>query len=305
MKKGFTLLELIITLLVVFILVTVGGVSYRLVLEKARARVDETNKQTILRAIKVASLEAGVLGELDNEWYLQHIGNAYTEVMKESGWWTKFSYFFVRLNTPRDVYADVGKYVDPQYMKKYGVDPQVFISPSDKNGPPSYGINARLEGKKWDEIEAGTIVIGDCDNPAGTFVLLSELSARHYTTLESLVSNSPKIQAILLVGRVLEEDGKDMRVLVTAIGDCISNCGSDKECKKNCALHVEVDEAETQLEELPEETDDGIEAEGADYGDVCKSKPSKGECDECCEVRCKNGGSNCEPKCKEKCKGKK
>lgn len=304
MKKGFTLLELIITLLVVFILVTVGGVSYKLVLEKAKARVCATNQEVILRAVKVASLEAGVLGELDNERYLEHIGNAYAQVMKESGWWTRFSYFFVRLNTPPEVYADVGKYVDPQYMKKYGVEPQVLVCPSDRNGPPSYGVNTALEGIKWGDINEGIVVVGDCDNVS--FTQVSDLSGKHYTTLESLVSNTPKIQAILPVGRVLKEDSTDMPVLVTAIGQCINGCNaSDKECKKNCALHKTV-EVQGQIIEGGEGpggvSGSGLSVNSVDQDDECKQKPSKEKCEECCDLKCKHAGTDCSFRCKGKCK---
>jgi competence protein ComGC len=226
MKRSFTLIETIITVVIILIFATFGLVGYRQILDNARQRVDETNQQALARALAIYSLEndrfPATLGELK----LEHLKKAYAEVIEKGDWFTKFSYFFVKLNTPPQVYA---QFLTPENLAKYGVREEMFHCPADPNGLPSYGLNEALANKRWDDIAEGEILIGDCD--AHTFditTLDTDLAYRHITNW-----GTKRITVVTTKGgKVIKDDDEEMDVQ----GDCEAVCESDYEsCKITCS----------------------------------------------------------------------
>jgi hypothetical protein len=116
----------------------------------------------------------GSLGDLK----LKHLKKGYAKAIKENDWLTKLSYFFVKINTPSQVYA---QFLTPGNLEKYGVDPQIFNCPADTNGAPSYGIKQGVAGMRWEEIMPGEVIVGDCDNY--TFSDETGLAERHIKNL--------------------------------------------------------------------------------------------------------------------------
>ena len=143
------------------ILSTLGIATYRQVLDNARQKVCETNLKTLEAAVEMYALENDALPASLGDLKPSHVKKAYAKVMREEGWLTKFAYFFVKLNTPKEVYAQFLTY---DRLGKYGPAAQVFHCPADTNGGVSYGINAQLAGKRWGDISEDTLIVADCDS---------------------------------------------------------------------------------------------------------------------------------------------
>ena len=158
------------------IIATFTLVGYRQLLENARQRVCSTNLKALGAAVEIYALENDVLPATLGDLKLEHLLKGYAKAIDSRDWFTKFSYFFIKINTPPDVYA---QFLTPENLKKYGVTPEIFRCPADTNGPPSYGINANLVGKKLEDIPEGEVVIADCDHY--TFTSQDEFSFRHFS----------------------------------------------------------------------------------------------------------------------------
>ncbi|MCD6228268.1 MAG: prepilin-type N-terminal cleavage/methylation domain-containing protein [Candidatus Omnitrophica bacterium] len=180
MKKGYSLMEVIMVVVVGLIIATFTLVGYRQLLENARQRVCSTNLKALGAAVEVYALENDVLPATLGDLKLEHLLKGYAKAIDNRDWFTKFSYFFIKINTPPDVYA---QFLTPENLKKYGVTPEIFRCPADTNGPPSYGINANLAGKKLEDIPEGEVVIADCDHY--TFTSSEQLSFRHFSKFGS------------------------------------------------------------------------------------------------------------------------
>ncbi len=180
MKKGFTLAEVMITVIVILILATVGMATYKQVLDNAYQKVCAGNLAVLKSAVEIYAIENDVLPATLGQLKLEHLEKAYARAAEERDWQTKFSYFFVKLNSPRPAYAQIAHLndlMDPDEMQKRGIDPQIFICPADHTPPPggiSYGINQALLGLRWENVPSDTAIVGDCD--ADTF---ASLAPRH------------------------------------------------------------------------------------------------------------------------------
>jgi len=178
MRKSFTLMETIMVVVVIGILSTLGIATYRQLLDNARQKVCETNLKTLETAVEMYALENDALPASLGDLKPSQVKKAYAKVMRKEGWFTKFAYFFVKLNTPREVYAQFLTYDN---LGKYGAASQVFHCPADTNGGVSYGINAQLAGKRWRDISEDTWIVADCDNY--TFSSSGALAYRHIKNL--------------------------------------------------------------------------------------------------------------------------
>lgn len=181
MKKSFTLLEVTVTTVIILILATLGIVSYRQVLDKTYQKVCATNQMLLLGGVEQYFLDTGVAPATLGDIKPEHLRRAYVEVMKKADWFTKFSYFFVRLNRPKQAFAGIVNLEDlvkPEKMQEYGVPAEVFLCPADRNRGISYGINTNLKNyNKWKDVPADMVIIGDCDSY--TFSSPAELAYRH------------------------------------------------------------------------------------------------------------------------------
>jgi len=190
MNRGTTLLELIVVVTVVLILASFAIAGYRQVVDNTRQTICATNEAVIMGAIKQHFISTGVspasLGQIKPEYLYR----SYVEVMQNSTWWIKFSYFFEKLNRPNNAYAELdalSDLVDWEKMKVYGLPLAVFQCPADKTPPPagtSYGINANLRNyTKWKDIPNDEFIVGDCESH--TFTSISQLDARHLTNFST------------------------------------------------------------------------------------------------------------------------
>ncbi len=202
MKRGFTLMEIIVALIIVGVFATLGIASYGQFLETARQKVCETNLKVLELAVKAYVVRndafPATLGRLEP----QDIANAYAKVTAANGWVAKFSYIFVKLNTPKQAYAAVLNMADlmnPDKMSEYGASHEVFKCPSDHTGEGiSYGINAALAGKKWSEADGDSALIADCNSR--TFADENDFDGRHTIRL-----GTRSIALSITIGEILQK----------------------------------------------------------------------------------------------------
>jgi len=174
LKKGFTLLELLVVLTVLLVLSSFGMYLYHKSLAYAKDTVCQTNLRALQESIILYAADndalPGTLGELK----LEHLEKGYAKAMKDRGWLIKACTLLIKFDASDHAYAQFLTYDN---LKRYGATEKIFHCPGDHNGGASYGINAELEGKRWSDIHKNAIVVADCDKYV--FHSLDELSKRH------------------------------------------------------------------------------------------------------------------------------
>lgn len=174
MNRGYTLVELAITLAVILILSSICIYAYFGALAHARDTVCETNIRGLKKAVEDYVLENDVLPATLGHLKLKHVEKGYAKAMEEMGWRTKFGLFFLKLDAADHAYA---QFLTRENLKKYGGEEKKFHCYADDNGLPSYGISGNLEGKKWSEVGQDEIIVADCDQ--SVFTSLNQLAKRH------------------------------------------------------------------------------------------------------------------------------
>lgn len=173
-KKGFTLLELLVVLTVLLILSSFGMYLYQRSLAYAKGTVCQTNLRALQESIILYTAEndalPGTLGELK----LEHLEKGYAKAMEDRGWLVKASTFFIKFDASNHAYAQFLTY---ENLKEYGVTEEIFHCPADHNGGASYGINSELQGKSWSDVGKHVIVVADSDKYV--FHSVDDLSKRH------------------------------------------------------------------------------------------------------------------------------
>jgi prepilin-type N-terminal cleavage/methylation domain-containing protein len=174
MRKGFTLLELLVVLTVLLILSSFGMYLYHRSLAYAKDTVCETNLRALQESIILYSAEndalPGTLGQLK----LEHLEKGYAKAMEDGGWLIKASTLLIKFDASSYAYAQFLTY---ENLKKYGATEEIFHCPGDHNGGASYGINGALEGKSWGDVGEHAIVVADSDKYV--FHSIDDLSKRH------------------------------------------------------------------------------------------------------------------------------
>jgi prepilin-type N-terminal cleavage/methylation domain-containing protein len=168
MKRGFTLIEIAITVVVIGILATITMASYKQFVDLSRQKVCQTNLLVLKTAVESYAVRHDAFPATVGDLGPQDVLNAYAKVMDKNSWLTKFSYFVVRLNTPKNAYAQISTMrdlVDPLIMESRGIRPKIFECPSDNTSEGiSYGINANLIGRRWSNITDNVVVVADANS---------------------------------------------------------------------------------------------------------------------------------------------
>lgn len=143
-KRGFTIVELLIVIVVIAILAAISVVAYNGVQTRARDNVRKSDLATIAKALD--------LYLTDNGEYPPHPGN--------NGWCTQMSHpsHTTTVNALRTYISSVPQ--DPTYANTYR---DYFYR---KNGPQSYTLAAELDGSDVvdDGIDNGCVRIGNTPN---------------------------------------------------------------------------------------------------------------------------------------------
>jgi prepilin-type N-terminal cleavage/methylation domain-containing protein len=207
-KKGFTLLELLVVLTVLLILSSFGMYLYQLSLAYAKDTVCQTNLRALQESIILYSAEnealPGTLGQLK----LEHLEKGYAKAMEDGGWLIKASTFLIKFDASSYAYAQFLTY---ENLKKYGATEKIFHCPGDHNGGASYGINGDLEGKSWGEVGESAIVVADCDSYV--FHSIDDLSKRHdhkaFAAIKSGEVVELEVEKMAAIEEEVEPEGTD------------------------------------------------------------------------------------------------
>ena len=171
---GYTLIELLTVLSIILILTTFGIFVYNRTIAYAKGTVCQTNLRALEAAIELYTMETDALPASLGRLKLEHIEKGYARAMGDRGWFKKLSFFLVKLDSSDQVHA---QFLTPENLKTYGGSERVFHCPADANGGASYGINGKLVGKLWSEIDRDELLIGDSDHYV--FTTPDQLSKRH------------------------------------------------------------------------------------------------------------------------------
>ena len=173
-KIGYTLVELLVVMSIILILSSLGVFAYHLCLVYARETVCETNLNALEKAVDLYSVENDALPASLGRLKREHLEKGYAKAMEDGRWLKKFCFFLIKLDTPKQAYAQFLTY---ENLKASGILKNTFRCPADGNGGASYGINSNIEGKKWSEVGEGVIIVADSN--AYTFSTKNQLAKRH------------------------------------------------------------------------------------------------------------------------------
>ena len=173
-KTGYTLIELVVVMAIILILSTIGIFVYQRFIAHARGTVCKTNLKALETATEVYTAENDALPASLGDLKLEHLEKGYAKAMEDRRWLIKFYFFIVKLNTPKQVYAQFLTY---QNLKTYGATEGIFHCPADPNGGISYGINGNLVGRLWSDVDMDELVIADSDQYV--FTTMDDLAKRH------------------------------------------------------------------------------------------------------------------------------
>ncbi len=169
-RYGFTLLELLVTSMVLSILVSVGMATYGRYRSSAAILVDETNQKVLLAAAKLYAYDNNALPGNLSELRPQDLERAYAMVTDGKRPYTFFA-FLKEMVEPMgvaealtiDKYLPAGTTQQIQKIKTCPMDPTPPLA-----GGNSYGISATAANKSlsWllDPNNATTAIIVETDN---------------------------------------------------------------------------------------------------------------------------------------------
>ncbi|MFA5373925.1 MAG: prepilin-type N-terminal cleavage/methylation domain-containing protein [Candidatus Omnitrophota bacterium] len=180
-KRSFTLLEIMISMVVMGILVTLGFPIYQGFIENSKSKVCETNLKALKSAMDIYAMEYDTMPGSLSELPPKYIGKAYARLMlQKSAWKIKLAYFMVEQEKKGFVYADT--FINR--LTKGNIN--LVTCPKDKTPPAeggvSYGFNSQLSNmssKDYRKLSSGFSLIADSDQP--TFVSEDNYAYRHQT----------------------------------------------------------------------------------------------------------------------------
>ncbi|MDD2752652.1 MAG: prepilin-type N-terminal cleavage/methylation domain-containing protein [Candidatus Omnitrophica bacterium] len=177
-KKSFTLIEIMVTLVILGVVATIAMPVYRNVIEDAQAKVCQTNLKVLDAALNIYVMENDAMpGDL-SDLSPRIIKKAYAQVMqREDIWKVRLAYSVVGWYKSGLAYAGL------LHDLARG-DIKTLTCPSDptppREGGVSYGMNAALiniRNQNFRALPNDTDVIGDSETP--TFADPAALTARH------------------------------------------------------------------------------------------------------------------------------
>lgn len=176
--KSFTLMEILVTLVILSILATLGFPAYQTVIENQKAKVCQANLEAIGVALDVYAMEHDAMpGDLSQipEQYLQ---KGFAKMMQKKGAWEiKLAYHIVGLQQRGLAYAGLLNNLARGNQR-------LLTCPADN--PANYGRSYKLSeniksltSAQYKNLTDGTILIGDCSN--AVLNSYSDLTLRHKT----------------------------------------------------------------------------------------------------------------------------
>lgn len=178
-KKGFTLLEIIIVIVVLGILATLGLPAYNNTIENSKSRICQANLDALKVALDIYAMDHDIMPGSLSELPAEYINKAYASIMqRKDAWKIKLAYFIVGLQEKGFAYAS-------PFIKDLAKGNMKMITcPNDTRSVlpahGSYGLNVALRGmssQEYQRILSDTPLIGDCN--IDTFSSEADLDNRH------------------------------------------------------------------------------------------------------------------------------
>ena len=127
-KIGYTLVELLVVMSIILVLSSLGVFVYHRCLVYARETVCETNLNALEKAVDLYSVENDALPASLGRLKREHLEKGYAKAMEDGRWLKKFCFFLIKLDTPKQAYAQFLTY---ENLKVYGASEKIFHCPSD------------------------------------------------------------------------------------------------------------------------------------------------------------------------------
>lgn len=168
-RKGFTVMELLLAVMIVTIVVAMASAGYTRYRDKAAMLVDETNLKVLAAAVKLYAYDHNALPGNLGELRPRDLERAYAQVFEG-----KRSYTFLAFLEENLGLLDIAEAVPPALPDRYlGENPaRVRICPVDRTAEGrSYGLHANAANRplSWllDPANAAVTIVGesDAENP--------------------------------------------------------------------------------------------------------------------------------------------
>ena len=183
-KKGFSLLEMLVIVVIVGVLAVLGLYSSQNFFETAKDKTCRANLMVLKQALDFYILDHDVFPINLVQIPQKYIDRAYAAVLPDDhSWQAKLGSFIESLKKEALVYAQ--PFINTLSPRDMGV----LSCPKDPTPPNpailnlvSYGILSTLSGQSirvYQSLTNTTLVIGDCDN--GVFTGVNDLERRHTT----------------------------------------------------------------------------------------------------------------------------
>ena len=163
-KKHFTLVEIVIVVIIAGILFTFAIPGYYNIVERAKAKVCESNLNVLLGAVEIHALENDLLPATLGQLKQEYLEKSWAKYLEEGSWKIKLNYFIVDLTKKGMAYAQTG------WIERYVGDIKYFTCPADDTPPPgghSYGINSALGPMAYNQYKTlpdNTVIISGSDS---------------------------------------------------------------------------------------------------------------------------------------------
>ncbi|MFA5362458.1 MAG: prepilin-type N-terminal cleavage/methylation domain-containing protein [Candidatus Omnitrophota bacterium] len=188
-SSSYTLVEIIISLVIIGILMTFGVPLYLNVIENSRAQICESNLKALRTALDIYVMEHDKFPASLSLLPQEYIREAYKRQMKEKGaWQIELAYFILQGREKGVAYAHEGGIIPNANFLKNDIakgNLNIITCPMDREGTPaqggySYGVNGALADMSYADYKAlagSTPLIADCDS--ATFTGPGQFAARH------------------------------------------------------------------------------------------------------------------------------
>lgn len=181
-KKAFTLIEILVTVIIMGIFASIVIPNYQNFVEKQKAKACESNLKVLQEALDIYAIDHDTMPASLSELPSETLDKAFARVLERKGsWQIKLAYFIVDLNRDNLLYAAVAKPFIRQLVRS---NSRVLVCPKDttvlSHGGVSYGINSILAGKtkkQYKNLANATRIFGDCGSTV--FSGDSQLKTRH------------------------------------------------------------------------------------------------------------------------------
>ena len=230
MKKGFTLVDLLVIVVIVAVLGTFALPAYLNVVENAKEKACRTNLEVLLGALEAFGLENDQLPVTLGQLKKEHLEKSWAKVLGSPGSWKiKLAYFISDLNKQGLAYAQAA------WVERYIGSLNQFICPKDDDGLPSYGLNTAVAGMSFRtyQQQATTLVV-IADSQANLFPPINRRHLKHHTL------SNPDDYGIGVAnngGFIFDGLGSSGGSTGTACTTCMSTCATNHPTFTNTQCH--------------------------------------------------------------------